>query len=215
MKIIIEKVGNGYIVHGVADNGQPVVIEESVTLEHADIEAGQRLLWEIIEGLDLGGSKHDEVRLRATIAKKGEDHDIRNHHHRASCPVDHWPRRYERPPRGTRQVGRGESGAPATARRYVPTAGGELMGALYRTYDEAREAAFAELTAIPFGFIQWQGTSVCMDVHCICGALVHIDAAFTFAVQCGECGKCYLCRPFIELIEYETHRDGDPLEVAT
>ena len=73
MKIIIEKVGNGYIVDGVADDGALIVVEEAEHDEHAEIEAGHRLLWHIIEGLGLYGSKHDAVRLRATIAKKGDD----------------------------------------------------------------------------------------------------------------------------------------------
>ena len=89
------------------------------------------------------------------------------------------------------------------------------MSPLYRTYDEAHEAVFANQPEAPSAFIQWKGTDVCMDVYCSCGAHVHVDADFTYAVQCGECGKHYLCRPLIELIEYETHKDGDPVEVAT
>ena len=74
MKIIIEKVGNGYIVDGVADDGALIVVEEREYDEHADVEAGHRLLWHIIEGLGLYGSKHDAVRLQAKIAKKGENY---------------------------------------------------------------------------------------------------------------------------------------------
>jgi len=36
-------------------------------------------------------------------------------------------------------------------------------------------------------FIQWKGTKVCMDFYCPCGAHGHIDADFTYYVQCGSC----------------------------
>lgn len=40
-------------------------------------------------------------------------------------------------------------------------------------------------------FIQWKGTIVCMDLHCQCGAHNHIDADFTYFIQCGACGLVY------------------------
>lgn len=43
----------------------------------------------------------------------------------------------------------------------------------------------------PFAFIQWKGTNACMDVHCTCGALLHIDADFAYNVRCPRCGQCY------------------------
>lgn len=53
----------------------------------------------------------------------------------------------------------------------------------------------------PYGWIQWKGTSVCMDVHCVCGALVHIDGDFTYNVRCAECRRIFACNGFIELVE--------------
>lgn len=53
----------------------------------------------------------------------------------------------------------------------------------------------------PHGWIQWKGTNVCMDVHCECGVLTHIDDDFTYHIKCGNCGKVYFCNGHIELIE--------------
>ena len=36
----------------------------------------------------------------------------------------------------------------------------------------------------PHGWIQWKGTNVCMDIHCKCGMLTHIDADFAYHVKC-------------------------------
>lgn len=52
----------------------------------------------------------------------------------------------------------------------------------------------------PFGWIQWKGTEVCMDVHCQCGAHLHVDADFCYHIKCGECGQVYECSGFIRLI---------------
>ena len=79
----------------------------------------------------------------------------------------------------------------------------------HKTYDDARESAMRPDPAVPFAFIQWQGTDVCMDVHCVCGEGGHVDAEFTFSVKCGRCGRMYFCKPYIELIEYEEHKEGD------
>lgn len=40
-------------------------------------------------------------------------------------------------------------------------------------------------------FIQWKGTTVCMDFHCQCGAHVHGDGDFAYNVECGACGAFY------------------------
>lgn len=56
----------------------------------------------------------------------------------------------------------------------------------------------------PHGWIQWKGTDVCMDVHCVCGALGHVDAEFCYYVKCADCGRVYFCNGHIELIELET-----------
>ena len=43
----------------------------------------------------------------------------------------------------------------------------------------------------PFSFIQWKGTDVCMDFHCICGTHHHVDAEFAYALRCMSCGRLY------------------------
>ena len=57
----------------------------------------------------------------------------------------------------------------------------------------------------PHGWIQWKGTDVCMDVHCKCGKLSHIDSTFAYNVKCGYCGTIYMTNGHIELIELEEH----------
>ncbi len=55
----------------------------------------------------------------------------------------------------------------------------------------------------PHGWIQWKGTRVCMDVHCVCGKMSHIDGDFVYFVKCPNCGRVYYCNGHIELIELE------------
>jgi phage FluMu protein Com len=56
---------------------------------------------------------------------------------------------------------------------------------------------------IPIGWIQWKGTTVCMDIHCKCGYLSHIDSGFAYHVKCPRCNTIYFCNGHIELIELE------------
>lgn len=53
----------------------------------------------------------------------------------------------------------------------------------------------------PHGWIQWKGTEVCMDVHCVCGEVSHVDSGFCYHVECHNCGRVYFCNGHIELIE--------------
>ena len=55
----------------------------------------------------------------------------------------------------------------------------------------------------PHGWIQWKGTDVCMDIHCKCGTLSHIDGEFVYNVICPNCKTAYFCNGHIELIEIE------------
>lgn len=55
----------------------------------------------------------------------------------------------------------------------------------------------------PHGWIQWKGTDVCMDVHCACGEMTHVDGGFAYHVRCCLCGRVYFCNGHIELIELE------------
>lgn len=51
----------------------------------------------------------------------------------------------------------------------------------------------------PFGWIQWKGTDVCLDIHCECGVLTHVDGECCYHVKCGSCGQVYECGGFIKL----------------
>lgn len=55
----------------------------------------------------------------------------------------------------------------------------------------------------PHGWIQWKGTQICMDVHCKCGAHLHVDDDFVYHIECPECSTVYMCNGHIELIELQ------------
>lgn len=61
------------------------------------------------------------------------------------------------------------------------------MTDLFRACEDADKA----VTSGPHAWIQWKGTDVCMDVHCSCGAHSHIDADFTYFVECPACGQVF------------------------
>ncbi len=53
----------------------------------------------------------------------------------------------------------------------------------------------------PHGWIQWKGTDVCMDLHCVCGAHGHIDGFFFYHYACAKCGRKYAVGAHVPLIE--------------
>ena len=60
----------------------------------------------------------------------------------------------------------------------------------------------------PHGWIQWKGTDVCMDVHCSCGEISHVDRDFVYFLRCPHCRKVWevgthimLHDPIAEFIE--------------
>lgn len=53
----------------------------------------------------------------------------------------------------------------------------------------------------PHGWIQWKGTGVCMDVHCKCGEMTHVDADFCYHIKCCHCGTVYAVNGHVEFIE--------------
>jgi len=71
-----------------------------------------------------------------------------------------------------------------------------------KTKDEAWDIQ-EQYEGKPHGWIQWKGTGVCMDVHCKCGELTHIDAEFAYHVKCGNCGTVYMVNGHVEFIELE------------
>ncbi len=54
---------------------------------------------------------------------------------------------------------------------------------------------------LPYGSIQWKGTNVCIDLHCVCGEHSHVDAEFFYRFQCPECGRKYHVSANVKLIE--------------
>lgn len=66
----------------------------------------------------------------------------------------------------------------------------------------------------PHGWIQWKGTNVCMDVHCECGELTHVDGDFAYHVKCSNCGAVYFCNGHIELIKLEKQPDSLVVETS-
>jgi hypothetical protein len=61
----------------------------------------------------------------------------------------------------------------------------------------------------PHGWIQFKGTELCMDVHCKCGELTHIDGMFVYFLKCASCGTVYELNGNIELIERDSSEIGE------
>lgn len=55
-----------------------------------------------------------------------------------------------------------------------------------------------------YGWIQWKGTDVCIDLHCTCGTHGHFDGDFMYSVQCNECGRKYAVGCNVKLIPLDT-----------
>ncbi len=53
----------------------------------------------------------------------------------------------------------------------------------------------------PHGWIQWKGTKVCIDLHCVCGAHGHVDAKFFYHYECAACHRKYALGLNVPLIE--------------
>jgi len=67
--------------------------------------------------------------------------------------------------------------------------------------EAARREMFDIERPTPHCWIQWKGTDVCMDVHCNCGVIGHIDGEFAYHVKCPNCGRVYAVDGHVELIE--------------
>ena len=58
------------------------------------------------------------------------------------------------------------------------------------------------------GWIQWKGTDVCVDLHCVCGQSGHVDGDFMYRVECPKCHRRYLVGQNIKLIELTPEEAG-------
>lgn len=54
------------------------------------------------------------------------------------------------------------------------------------------------------GWIHWQSTYVCIDIHCECGEVFNIKGEFAYNIKCPFCGVIYACNAHIELIKILT-----------
>ena len=61
----------------------------------------------------------------------------------------------------------------------------------------------------PSALIQWKGTNVCMDCHCLCGESFHLDEEFAYAVTCPHCFRRYEMSAMIEMREMQTDEVWD------
>ena len=55
----------------------------------------------------------------------------------------------------------------------------------------------------PYGWLQWKGTDVCIDIRCPCGWHGHLDGDFLYHVECPECRTVYALNGHIELVKLE------------
>lgn len=52
-----------------------------------------------------------------------------------------------------------------------------------------------------YGWIQWKGTRVCIDLYCICGYHGHFDGEFFYRYQCPKCQRKFAVGQNVKLIE--------------
>ena len=69
-RLTIDKADNGWLVQHCA---RVEVVEEDEDAEDGEAQATLRLLYRIMDMLDLGGSKHDAARVRVVIERQGGD----------------------------------------------------------------------------------------------------------------------------------------------
>lgn len=75
-----------------------------------------------------------------------------------------------------------------------------------------RDEAFdmgAKYVGQPHGWIQFKGSEICMDVHCKCGELTHVDGSYIYMVECGKCGTKYAINGHVQFIEIEEVPEKD------
>lgn len=61
-------------------------------------------------------------------------------------------------------------------------------------------AGDTDVSGIPHGWIQWKGTDVSIDLHCVCGHHGHYDGDFLYFYQCPGCGARYAVGQNVRLI---------------
>jgi hypothetical protein len=51
------------------------------------------------------------------------------------------------------------------------------------------------------GWIQWKGTEICIDLHCVCGHHAHFDGDFFYFYECSSCHRKFAVGQNVKLIE--------------
>jgi len=66
----------------------------------------------------------------------------------------------------------------------------------------------------PHGWIQWKGTTVCVDLNCSCGGDWHIDDEFMYYVRCPTCKTVYYVSGYIELVPLLPDEDTSQITIT-
>lgn len=67
----------------------------------------------------------------------------------------------------------------------------------------------------PYGWVQWKGTDVCIDLHCSCGELGHVDADFFYHYKCLACGQLYDVSGYVKLVPVPKEEEDDGSREST
>lgn len=53
----------------------------------------------------------------------------------------------------------------------------------------------------PYGWIQFKGSTLCIDISCECGEGYHYDGSFCYFIRCPNCKKVFALNGHISLHE--------------
>jgi len=57
-------------------------------------------------------------------------------------------------------------------------------------------------------FVQWKGTDVCLDFHCVCGMHGHVEGRFAYYLHCTSCGRTFEMPHTFALVEVDGWDEG-------
>jgi hypothetical protein len=77
-----------------------------------------------------------------------------------------------------------------------------------KTHEESIKLVHEGWPARGMGRIQWNGTNVCIDVLCACGASGHIDGDFVYYVRCKACKRTFALNPQVRMVEVAFEPDA-------
>ena len=63
--------------------------------------------------------------------------------------------------------------------------------------------------------VQWKGTDVCCDIHCVCGGGGHFDGEFFYFFKCPDCGRYWEVGTHVAIYETTKERAGDTCNEPT